>query len=148
MRATGVLVRFLSLLDVALILLGVLMIALMHAQVRSAGKSGQSADGGLAEVADVNFVYLYAGWRGTENGKCFVLGPNREVGREIGTTSADDVRQLLASRPGESEPKNSVVMLLFSDDGWYSAWDAAKLVALETAWNVKVVPVYNVRLHR
>ena len=148
MRATGVIVRFLSLLDVALILLGVLMIALMQAQLRSDVKRGQSPAGGLVELADVDFVYLYAGWKGPENGRCYQLGPNREIGREVRTDTAEDLKGILASRSAIRGRKNQVVMLLFSDDGWYSAWDAKRLNGIEQAWEVKVVPVYNVRLSR
>ncbi len=148
MRATGVIVRFLSLLDVFLVLFGVLMIALLHAQLQSAAKETKTPTDALGEVADVDFIYLFAGWKGRESGRCYLLGPNREVLREVRTDSADDIREILAKRAADRERKNQLVMLLFSDDGWYSAWDAKKLDGIEQTWKVKVVPVYNVRLTR
>lgn len=148
MKATGVTGRFLSLLDVALILLGVLMITLMQAQLRSEAKQGRSSADGMAELADVDLVYLYAGWKGPENGRCYLLGANREVGREVRTDTADDIQEVLAARSAQKERANPVVLLLFSDDGWYSAWDAKRLAGIEQTWKVKVIPVYNVRLSR
>ena len=148
MKATGVIVRFLSLLDVALILLGVLMIALMHAQLRSSTKHGSPSPDGMAEIAGVDFVYLYAGWKGPENGRCYLITANRKIGREVNMVTGDDIREIFASRRAHTEASNQLVMLVFSDDGWYSAWDAKTLAAIEQVWKTKVVPVYNVRLPR
>jgi len=145
-RATGVIVRFLSLLDVALILLGVLMIALMQAQLRSDAKEGRSASDRMAEVADVDFIYVYAGWKGPENGRCYLVNANREIGREMRTDTAEDIQEVLGARKTQRERANQVVMLLFSDDGWYSSWDTRKLSGIEQSWKVKVIPIYNVRL--
>ena len=148
MKATGVIVRFMSLLDVALILLGVLMITLTQAQMRSVAKQGNSSADGMAELADVDFVYLYAGWKGEENGRCYLLSANCQIGREVRTDTPDDIQEVLTARRTQKNRANQVVMLLFSDDGWYSAWDAKKLAAIEQAWQVKVIPVYNVRFSR
>lgn len=148
MKATGVIVRFLSLLDVALILLGVLMITLMQAQLRSDAKQDTSSADGMAELADVDFVYLYAGWKGAENGRCYLLSANREIEREVRTDTADDIQEVLTTRRTQKERANQIVILLFSDDGWYSAWDAKRLAGIEQIWKVKVMPVYNVRLSR
>jgi hypothetical protein len=143
-RATGVIVRFLSLLDVALILLGVLMITLMQAQIRSDAKQGHSSADAMAELAGVDLHYLYAGWKGMQNGRCYRLVANGEVGQEVRIDTADDIQEVLASRI--KERPNHIVMLLFSDDGWYSAWDAMTLARIEQTWKVKVIPVYNVQL--
>lgn len=144
MRATGVIVRFLSLLDVGFMLLGVLMVILMHADVRRRTENIEEPKG-LAERANVGFVYLYAGWKGDQNGRCYLLNsPRGEVVREVRTDTPDDFQEITSAR----ERKNQIVLLLFSDDGWYSAWDAKRLAEIEQTWNVKVVPVYNVPLSR
>jgi hypothetical protein len=148
MRATGVLVRFLSLLDVFLVLFGVMMISLLHAHLQGAAKESKTPTETLGEVADVDFVYLFAGWKGRESGRCYLLGPDREIVREVTTDTDDDIREILATRAADGGRKNQLVMLLFSDDGWYSAWDDKKLDGIEQTWKVKVVPVYNVRLSR
>lgn len=148
MKATGVIVRFLSLLDVALILLGVLMIILLQSQFRSDTNKGSSSADGMAELADVDFVYLYAGWKGGENGRCYLLNANREIGREVRTDTPNDIQELLTARRTQTGRSNQVVILVFCDDGWYSAWDAKRLAAIEQTWKVKVVPVYNIRLSR
>jgi hypothetical protein len=148
MRATGVIVRFLSLLDVFLVLFGVMLIALLHAQVQSATQESKSTTNPLAEALDLDFIYLFAGWKGAESGRCYLVGSNREIGREVRTDTAEDIREILTSRAVDKERKNQLVLLLFSDDGWYSAWDAQKLQGIEETWKLKVVPVYNVRLVR
>lgn len=136
MRATSVFVRFLSLLDVALVLLGVLMIALTLAQLRSDAGDGGSGKKGLAELANVRFVYLYAGWKGPQKGRCYLLKEDQTIGEEVSTDTAIDIKGL--------EP--TAVLLLFDENGWYSDWPASRLASIEQTWNVKVIPVYNVPL--
>jgi len=132
-------------LDVTLLLLGVLMITLMHAQFRSATGQGQPTNP-LAEVAD--FVCVYAGWKGQENGKCFLLGPDFGIVREISTESPDDIKKILHDKAERSGKTNQIVLLLFSDDGWYSAWPDSKIAKIEEVWGLRLVRVYNVRLGR
>lgn len=144
MKATGVIGRFLSLLDVALILLGVLMIILMQAQLSSGVKQGTNQADGVSALADIDFIYVYAGWNGTENGRCYLLGADRKIGQELRTDSADDIQAVLSAR----KASNQVVMLLFADEGWFSAWDGRRVAEIEQAWKIKVIPVYNVRLSR
>lgn len=143
MRATGVITRFLSLLDVALLLLGVLMIALMHAQLRSATAQGQHSNP-LTQVAD--FVCVYAGWKGQDNGKCFLLGPDLGIAREIRTDTPDEIKSILTTKAVNSGKTNQIVLLVFSDDGWYSAWDSKKIDKIKQTWKIELVPVYNVHI--
>jgi hypothetical protein len=147
-KATGVIARFLSLLDVALILLGLLMIMLTQAQLRSKAKSGSTSSDSIAALAGVDFIYLYAGWKGSENGRCYLLSANLTLEREVRTDTAADIQAILAARKGQKERSNPVVMLLFSEDGWYSAWSPERLSKIEQTWGIKVIPVYNVRLPR
>jgi hypothetical protein len=147
MRATGVIVRFLSLLDVFLVLFGVMLIALLHARGKSAAQGAKGADNSLRAAVDLDFIYVFAGWKGDQNGRCYVVGANRKVGtEEVRTDTAADIQRIMANQAAKNGGTNQLVLLLFSDDGWDSAWDAKKIQALEKTWNVKVVPVYNVRL--
>lgn len=146
MKASNVIVRFISLLDVTLILLGVLMITLLHAQLRSESQQGSSASDQVAALFDIDFIYIYAGWRDSENGKCFLLDKGWRIGREIRTDKPDDIQSILSARKAQKEGSNQVVMLLFSDNGWYSLWNQEKILQIEQAWKVKIVPVYNVRI--
>ena len=146
MRATGVIVRFLSLLDVTLILLGVLMVALMHSQPRRPS----TPENGPREIDKLGgfnlptaFLYLYAGWRGDQDGRCFELDPaTGKMGPGVRTDTDDDIGRISPGGAGLTR----VVMLLFDEQGWYSGWDAKKLDEIEQAWKLKVVPVYNVGL--
>jgi hypothetical protein len=147
-KATNVIARFLSLLDVALILLGVLMIILIQSQIRGEAQQGHAAADGLAKLAGIDFVYLYAGWKGYENGRCYLLTADGTIGREVRTDTAADIQQVLSTRSGHNERPHQIVMLLFSDDGWYSAWDPDRLAKIEKTWKLRLTPVYNVRLPR
>lgn len=144
MRSTGVITRFLSMLDVTLILLGFLMIVLMHTQLRR--KAEPDLPTTLSSIADVDFLPLYAGWQGEQNGRCYLLNKAWKIDREVRTTTAEDFQQILQDRKATDESGNLVVMLLFSEDGWYSAWPEEKLRQMEATWGVRIVPVYNVRI--
>jgi hypothetical protein len=143
MRTSSVIVRFLSLLDVVIILLGMFLLLLAQAQIRSKGSktAGQAAGVGGA----VDFTYLYAGTQGEERGRCYVLNPDGKIGRELRTDTADDFKGVLRGH-GQSAAPNRVVMLVVSDKGFDSMWGGDRLAALEKLWGVKVVPIYNVDL--
>ncbi len=141
MRATGVIVRFLSLLDVALILLGMLLLMLTQAQLRA--KGGKALTPGAAGGLSVDLVYLYAGTQGAERGRIFLLNSDGKIGKELRTDTSDDFKQVLR---GRGQQANRVVMLVVSDKGFDSMWGADRLAALEKLWGVKVAPIYNVDL--
>jgi len=142
MRATGAIVRFLSLLDVALILLGMFLLMLAQAQIRSKPSKPSATVSGPGGVA-IDFLYLYAGTHGEERGRCFVLEADGKVGRELRTDVADEFKSVLRGR-GMADSPNRVVMLVVSDRGFDSMWGPERLAAMEKLWGVKVVPIYNV----
>lgn len=149
MKATSIIARFISLVDVVLILLGVLLLVLLHAQVRSQVQRSKSEDkrDEIQKVAGLDFLYFYVGWKGPEKDRCYFLDTsNLKLGREVRTDTADDLQLILKARNPKGERTNPVVLLLFSDEGWYSTWDSKRIAALEQTWKIKVVPVYNVRL--
>jgi hypothetical protein len=149
MKATSIIARFISLVDVVLILLGVLLLVLLHAQVRSQIQRSKSEDkrDEIQKVAGLDFLYFYVGWKGPEKDRCYFLDTsNLKLGREVRTDTADDLQLILKARNPKGERTNPVVLLLFSDEGWYSTWDSKRIAALEQTWKIKVVPVYNVRL--
>lgn len=147
MRATSVICRFLSLLDVALILLGVLMVMLVQVQLRGATRqvatSVQSMSNG---VVAVDFFHVYAGTHGEERGKCYLVGADRKLIREIRTDSADGLPW--TTTPQAQEQPNQVVMLLISDCGFDSMWGTERLSEMERTWGRKIVPIYNFKLSR
>jgi hypothetical protein len=157
MRVTGVTSRFLALLDVALILLGILMIALAKTQeaaqadVRGAGDvTSQAADGDesgsgpssetLDAAAIADFIFVYAGTGGNERGRCYLMDAHRNRLREIRTDSDGDIRSILDSRSARS--REPVVMLMISQQGFDWMWSPDRVHALSQVWGVSVVPVY------
>lgn len=125
MKATGVLARLLSLLDIALILLGLLMIVLTQA---SPGPTVADAVGG----PDV--VYLFAGWDGQQAGKVFRLSTDWSVGREVRTDNDADFTKLKEQGPSDGRR----YVLVFDKNGWYSSWPAGKTAAVEKTWGVEL----------
>lgn len=142
MQFSRVIGRFISLLDIALILLGVFMIVLIQSTV---SRNTQNFTLNQPRVIDqLNFVYMYAGWEGEQNGKCYLLNEKMEISRSLNDASKEEVKTLLESRRNDSQ-KTDVLMLFFDDEGWFSSWaDDKKIQELETRWGMKITPVYNV----
>ena len=145
MKSSGVIVRFLSLLDVALILLGVLMLALMQTTVSSQQQTSAAESNDVSAIDQVNFIYLYAGWKGEQKGHCYLLGQDMKIDRKVSTTSNEEIQAIIAERR-DTDKSTDVVMLLFDSDGWFASWPDRKINGLEDVWGVKVVPIYNVSI--
>lgn len=141
LRATGVIVRFIPLLDVAFILLGMIIVLMAQAQMRSSKPKETSPQAGksLAETAGLDLIYLYAGTSGSELGRCYELGPQQELVREVRTEVADDLNRLLALRPKRGNP---LVILLISDQGFDAVWSDKKLASMKKLWNVEIARIY------
>jgi hypothetical protein len=140
-RASGVIVRFIPLLDVAFILLGMIIVLMAQAQIRSkkpaAPKSALPMP--LAQQANLDFIYLFAGTAGEELGRCYEMGPNQELLREVRTEVGDDVHRLLALRGTRGTP---LVILLISDRGFDAVWNEKKLQGMKKAWGVEIARIY------
>lgn len=146
MKFSGVIVRFISLLDITLILLGVFMLALMQTTLTKTPIKGGGEEA-TTVVDQVNIIYLYAGWKGEQEGKCYLLDEKMKVDRTISTAAKDDIQAVVKARRGESK-SNDLVMLLFDADGWFDSWPDKKLGELENNWGVKVVPIYNIKIQQ
>jgi hypothetical protein len=137
MRATGVIVRFLSLLDVTLCLLAVLMVILVTAQYR-VGRRPVSLEG-----TPTQFLLLYGGTYGDLEGRIFLLekdarGSWRRSEKELKSKGeVDHLAQNISTNPQEVR-----VMILLSDRGFDRAWPEERRGKLEKEWER---PVYFVR---
>jgi len=142
MRATSVIVRFLSLLDVTLCLLAVLMILLVTAQFRVGRRPVQSTVVAL-EGIPTQFLLLYGGTYGDLEGRIFPLEKDPTGTWRRGQTelkSKSEIDHLAASI--SSNPQEVRVMILLSDRGFDRAWPEERIHKLEREWNR---PVYVVR---
>ncbi|MBL8821620.1 MAG: hypothetical protein JNJ77_03460 [Planctomycetia bacterium] len=144
LRATGVIVRFIPLLDVAFIMLGIMIVLMAQAQVRRTEKSQQptAPTPALADQAGLDMVYLYAGTAGSEMGRCYELGPQQELLREVRTDVPDDMNRLLALRGKKGTP---LVILLISDQGFDAVWSEKKLASMKKNWNLEIARIYPFR---
>lgn len=145
MKSSGVIVRFLSLLDVALILLGVLMMALMQTTVSSGQRTIAPASKNVSAIDQVNFIYLYAGWKDEQKGRCYLLGQDMKIDRRVSMSSNEEIKAIIDERR-DTDKSTDVVMLLFDSDGWFASWPDTKISELEDVWEVKLVPIYNVSI--
>ena len=135
MRTTGVICRFLSLLDVTLILLAMMMIVMAQQQLQSE----QPTQAG--ELPTVETLYLYAGTFGAERGQVYPLGSDRRPRLEQQLDTRDpEALQSLWRRPGSP---HLVVLLVDTTRAFDSMWDEERLAGMEDAWRVKVVRVYD-----
>jgi hypothetical protein len=148
MRVTGVIVRFLSMLDVVIVMLGILLLAMVQSQLRMPTKKVSAGSGIVQNAIEGRFLYLYAGTEGDERGKVYQLAPDGKRLREVRTDSNEDIQQILKQPAGGDERTNRLVMLLVSDRGFDSMWSPKKLADMEKAWGLKIVPLYNINLDR
>ncbi len=143
LRATGVIVRFIPLLDVAFILLGMMMVLMVQSTMKSkkntAPAAAASAPKPMSEQAGLDIIYLYAGTAGSELGRVFELGPQQELMREIRTEVSDDMNRMLALRSKKGTP---LVVLLISDQGFDAVWSEKKLATMKKNWNVEIARIY------
>jgi hypothetical protein len=144
LRASGIIVRFIPLLDVAFILLGMMMVLMAQAQMKSKKPkdAAPQAAKSLAEQTGVDAIYLYAGTAGPELGRCYELGPQQELLREVRTEVPDDMQRLLALRGKRGTP---LVILLISDQGFDAFWSDKKLANMKKTWNLEIARIYPYR---
>lgn len=144
LRATGVIVRFIPLLDVAFILLGMMIVLMAQAQIRSTKSKDATPQNAksIADQAGLDFIYIYAGTAGSEMGRCYELGAQQELLREIRTDVGDDMNRLLALRPKRTNP---MVVLLISDQGFDAVWSDKKLSTMKKSWGLEIARIYPFR---
>jgi hypothetical protein len=139
MNASGIIVRFLSLLDVALILVGVLMLALIQTTVDTAPPLPKPDDD-TTVLGNCNFIVMKAGWKDDERGKCYLLDKEMKIKREVSIFTKMEFEVILGKHELNSQRTN-VVLLLFDADGWYTSWESPPHYDLAETWDVQVVRV-------
>lgn len=144
LRGTGVIVRFIPLLDVAFIMLGIMIVLMAQSQIRSKKPKDTApvAARSLADQAGLDIIYLYAGTAGNELGRAYELGPQQELLREVRTEVPDDINRLLALRTKRGTP---LVVLLISDQGFDAVWSEKKLATMKKNWNLEIARIYPFR---
>ena len=149
MNVQRILARFLSLMDVTLLLLGFFMIMVAAANL------GQEAQ--EAQKKEVSHLYGEAGWNFIRNGrdviwlfaecewpnrnKCFVLNEDLTLGEEVDQVSDVDIRRLIAASPQKETPP---LVVLTSEKGAFDQdWDS-RLALLEKKWGCEILRVRGV----
>lgn len=151
MRITNILARFLSLLDISILLLGmfVLLLSLAHFQEDHQEKKRDQQTDQLETGSPfrsilekkIEPIMLYAGCEGEKEGRCFLLGKDLVPGREIDTQKRNEIEDLIDQREG----RIPLVFLLSEEGAWDTYWTSKKLSELEAIWGYNIVRILNVR---
>jgi len=137
MRATGVVSRFLSLLDVILLFLGILMVAMMQASLTEQESVSPDSEQSIESKAGMDFVFLYAGWKGSQAGKCYLMEKDMRIGKEIRTDTKTDIEELVLD--GKRRKKtNIIVFLVLSKSGWHDSWQGERIKEIEKLWGITI----------
>ena len=143
MRATGVVSRFLSLLDVILLFLGILMVAMMQASLTDQESVTPDSEQSIESKAGMDFIFLYAGWKDSQAGKCYLMEKDMRIGKEIRTDTKTDIEEL-ALDSKRRKKTNLIVFLVLSKSGWHDSWQGERIKEIEKIWGMTIIKLYNV----
>jgi len=129
MKTSGVLVRFLALLDVTLVLLGVVLILLVS-MAKNVSEANRDTRTELRKVIGKEIEFLYAGWKGDQRGKCFKLSEDLHVGDAVDMEDGEWLKNKVG--------KEKIVALILEKGGGTSAWVESRIEMLEKKWNTKI----------
>jgi hypothetical protein len=134
MRNHGVVVRFISLLDVTLVLVGVLLIVLTQT---SEGRD-DNPDTPITFGLEINVIYFYGDWEGDQKGKVYLLDESWKSVKEVDTNSPEDIDQVIKTRGLNVRSDNVLLILLTNRDGWYGkAFGKKHLEKIAEVWGEK-----------
>ena len=145
MKATNVVSRFLSLLDVTLILLGFLMITLAQASISDGNTNANQSDK-RQDSANVQFVYVFASGKGPDKDKLFLLEPDLKLGRQLNEKKPKEIHSIIGLPVSSKKEKKIVVLMLHDAKGWTQGWTPERYETLKKTWNTDVVPIYDFNL--
>lgn len=157
MNFQSVICRFVPLLDVVLMLLGVLVLVMASAQVshrqteelEAKTKEWESLDNDpelvyqrvLANQLIRGLTLIYAETaKGANFDRCFLLDENGKPGREIPLTMTFHPSDIPEITPG------TTVVLLISGAGFDSRWTKKRFDQIETTFEIRIIPLYNIDL--
>lgn len=132
MNIKSIISRFLPLLDVTVVLLGLMIVLMTYAHFEKKKGESPSPETSLAAFAKhVDILLLHA----DPDGKCYLLSENDITQRELVDTESDSgIRKIL----DDKDSKKMKLLVLFSrpDDGDL-AWPGTRVDKLEKTWNLK-----------
>ncbi len=153
----SVICRFVPLLDVVLMMLGVLVFVMAFAQVKQQEKERFAETTARLETPedDPELVYqrvlanqlirgltlVYAETaKGSNFDKCFLLDVDGKPRKEISLTTTPHPSDVPEITPGMT------VVLLISGAGFDSRWTRKRIENIEKTFEVRIVPLYNIDL--
>ena len=146
MNISRILARFLSLMDVTLLLLGFFIILVAAANLSQeterekekqtshlSGGSGWSFIKGGREP-----IWLFAECDGPNRNKCFVLNNDLSLGDEVDQNSNTDIRRL--TEPVKARGETPLIILVSEKGAFDGHWDNT-LESIEKIWGYPVMRV-------
>ncbi|MBQ1455641.1 MAG: hypothetical protein IIZ25_07340 [Thermoguttaceae bacterium] len=162
MRISGVLARFLPLLDIAILLLGLFVVLSAIARQTERARSGSPDRAGGRELSSAEDIpenpfitgaarrfvesqlapiWIYACCDGEFRNRCRLMEDDFVPGRVIDIDSDRDIQELIEAR----KPRRTVIFVMIEEGGFDRFWDERR-GDIEAVWNAPVVWIRNVRL--
>lgn len=139
MKTSGVLVRFLALLDVTLVLLGVVLLLLVSI-AKNVSETNRDTRTELGKVIGKEIEFLYAGWKGEQRGKCYKLSEDLQVGEAVDM----DGGEWLKNKAG----KEKAVAIVLEKGAGTGAWTQMRISSLESKWNTRIAVFTDIDLRK
>ncbi|MDR1923071.1 MAG: hypothetical protein LBQ66_01760 [Planctomycetaceae bacterium] len=153
----SVICRLVALLDIVLIMLGILVICMANSQInndRDARMALNADEIGHAEIDPEisrqrliasqllrGLTLIYAETAPGENfDRCFLLDQNGKPKKEIPLINAKHPTDIPEIKNG------TTIVLLISDAGFDSKWTKKRINNIESTFEIKIVPLYNINI--
>lgn len=140
MNISRILARFLSLMDVTLLLLGFFIILVAAASLSQEANQAKEKLGWNLIKEHWEPIWLFAACEPPIMNKCFVLNDNLSIGGEVNQSTDTDIRRLI--EPVESQGKAPLIILV-SEKGAFDAYWENALVSIEKSWGCPVLRIRN-----
>ncbi len=144
MNISRILARFLSLMDITLLLLGFFIILVAAANLsQEAERSKEKQVSHLSGESGWSFikggrepVWLFAECEGPNRNKCFLLNEDLTLGAEVDQQSKTDIQRL--TEPIKAQGHVPLVILVSEKGAFDNYWDDS-LKSIEERWDCSVM---------
>lgn len=153
MNVSKVMARFLPLMDLSILLLGMFLVVLSIAKFNEYKSmspilkadivdSKQQPDDLKAAILKqtlntMEFLPVYGCCKsgdGRLEGHCYLLDANLYPGKEIRMNTDEDIQELIRTS-GFSEENMPIICLVTGKGAWDASWDSETIQRLENTWN-------------
>ena len=120
------------------------MIVMMQASLTDQESVTPDSEQSIESKAGLDFIFLYAGWKDAQAGKCFLMEKDMRIGKEIRVDSKIDIDELALDSKRSKKTKNLIVFLSYSKLGWFDLWPPKRIAEIEKLWGITINQLYAV----